>query len=258
MLEHLNQRISAIERDDPSARSVYGARERRLAAPRPAPAGSRFHCPVCGESYRDFLPFGLGRRRNARCPGCGSLERHRFMWLYLRDRLGLARRRARVLHVAPEPCIARALAGNPGLAYVSVDMFDPHAQHHADLGALPFADAAFDTVICSHVLEHIEDDRLAMRELARVLRPRGRAIIMVPIDMKRDRTYEDSSIVTAAARNEAFGHPYHVRICGADYPGRLAEAGFSVSAVYSKAMTAHRRRLWRINKTVLFDCARVE
>lgn len=256
MLELLNRRIAAIERADPAARTVYGVSERLSAPPRPATAGSRFHCPVCGGFYRDFLPFGLGRRRNARCPGCGSLERHRFMWLYLRDRLGLTRRRARVLHAAPEPCIARALASNPGLGYVTVDLFDPQARHHADLAALPFADAAFDTVICSHVLEHIEDDRQAMRELARVLRPRGRAIIMVPVDMKRGETYEDASIDTAAGRHQAFGHPFHVRICGADYPGRLSEAGFSVSTVYSKAMPAHRRRLWRINKTVLFDCAR--
>ena len=190
------------------------------------------------------------------CPGCGSLERHRFMWLYLRDVVGALDRRMRVLHAAPEACIGRALGANRALRYVTVDMFDPAAQHRADLTALPFPAGAFDLVICSHVLEHVEDDVRAMREIRRVLGPGGRAVIMVPIDMKRAKTYEDSSITTAAGRNTAFGHPYHVRICGADYPDRLTGTGFRVSTVFSTEMSRHRRRFWRISKTVLFDCLR--
>ena len=93
-----------------------------------------------------------------------------------------------------------------------------------------------------------------MAELFRVLAPGGRAVVMVPIEMDRPQTYEDASIDTAAGRDEAFGHPYHVRICGADYPERLRHAGFEVDLIFSGSMTPHRRRFWRINKTVLFDC----
>ncbi len=213
-----------------------------------------FHCPVCGGRYRTFLPFGLGRRRHALCPGCGSLERHRFLWLFLRDTCRLPRRRARVLHVAPEPCLRDALTASPGLRYVSVDLFDPAADSAADLTALPFATGAFDFAICSHVLEHVGDDRAAMAELHRVLGPGGRAAVMVPIDMKRAETFEDPAIDSAAGRHEAFGHPYHVRICGADYPGRLRDAGFRVRLVHSEKLSRHRRRRWRINKTLIFDC----
>ncbi|MBE9552988.1 MAG: methyltransferase domain-containing protein [Proteobacteria bacterium] len=238
------------------AGEVYGARQKALHATRPAIIGRAFSCPVCGGRFRRFLPFGLNGRRNARCPGCGSLERHRFMWMHLRDRHRLMQRRLRLLHIAPEHCIRDALAANPGLNYVTVDMFDPDADHAADLTALPFRDESFDFVICSHVLEHIEDDRAAMAELFRVLVPGGRAVVMVPIEMDRPQTYEDSSIDSAAGRNEAFGHPYHVRVCGADYPDRLRQAGFTVNLVYSRSMTPHMRRFWRINKTVLFDCTK--
>ena len=178
------------------------------------------------------------------------------MWLHLRDRHRLLQRRPRLLHIAPEHCIRDALAANPALRYVSVDMYDPAVDRAADLTALPFRDESFDFAICSHVLEHIEDDRAAMEELFRVLAPGGRAVVMVPIEMDRPHTYEDSSIDSAAGRNEAFGHPYHVRVCGADYPDRLRQAGFTVKLVYSRSMAPHMRRFWRINKTVLFDCGK--
>ncbi|MDH3231203.1 MAG: class I SAM-dependent methyltransferase [Alphaproteobacteria bacterium] len=254
MLDDLKRRIAAVQRLNAPAKAVYGVSPRPVDRPLKDGPGGMFHCPVCGGRYRRFLPFGLDMRRNARCPGCGSLERHRFLWLQLRDAYRLLRRRVRVLHVAPEPCIRGALAANPGLRYVSVDMFDPAADTAADLTALPFASGEFDVAICSHVLEHVTDDRTAMAELYRVLAPAGRAAVMVPIDMKRAETFEDPSIDTAAGRNEAFGHPYHVRICGADYPGRLRDARFLVDPVHSDMLSPHRRRLWRINRTVLFDC----
>jgi len=205
-----------VRATDMAVGEVYGARQSSQAGPEVFVPPGAFACPVCGGHYRRFLPFGLDGRRNARCPGCGSLERHRFMWMHLRDRHRLLERRLRLLHIAPEHCIRDALSANPALQYVSVDMFDPEADRAADMTALPFRDASFDFAICSHVLEHIEDDRKAMAELHRVLGPRGRAVVMVPIEMKRAVTYEDPSIDTAAGRDAAFGHPYHVRICGAD------------------------------------------
>lgn len=254
MLQDLGRSLHRVRSANLDAGEVYGARQTANRADTSAVPGNAFACPVCERRYRRFLPFGLNGRRNARCPGCGSLERHRFMWLHLRDRHRLLQRRLRLLHIAPEHCIRDALAANPALHYISVDMFDPAADRAADMTALPFRDGSFDFAICSHVLEHVEDDRTAMAELFRVLAPGGRAVVMVPIEMKRAKTYEDVSIDSAAGRNEAFGHPYHVRICGADYPDRLRRAGFTVDLVHSRPMTPHMRRFWRINKTVLFDC----
>ena len=254
MLQDLGRLLHRVKAANLNADAVYGAPQKRLPSAGRVVSGGAFACPVCGGRFRRFLPFGLNSRRNARCPGCGSLERHRFMWMHLRHRHRLLQRHLKLLHIAPEHCVRDALAVNPGLNCVSVDMFDPTADRAADLTALPFCDASFDFAICSHVLEHIDDDRAAMAELFRVLAPGGRAVVMVPIEMERPETYEDSSIDTAAGRDNAFGHPYHVRICGADYPDRLRQAGFAVTPVSSRSMTPHMRRYWWINKTVLFDC----
>lgn len=254
MLDDPGRRLAAAQKRNAPAEAVYSVGPKAGNRPVKGVSGIGFHCPVCGGRFRRFLPFGIARRRNARCPGCGSLERHRFLWLFLRDQYGLLHRRARVLHVAPERCIREALGAGPALRYVSVDLFDPAADRAADLTALPFPSGAFDVAICSHVLEHVPDDRTAIAELHRILAPGGRAAVMVPIDMERAKTFEDTSIDTAAGRNAAFGHPYHVRICGADYPDRLRDAGFLVNAVKSEMLSRHRRRFWRINRTVLFDC----
>jgi len=254
LLEALNQQLAAVQRMNVPARRVYGAPRKMRGRSKKLAGGGPFHCPVCGGRFRTFLPFGLAQRRHARCPDCGSLERHRFLWLMLAREYGLLQRRARVLHVSPERCIREALTASRALRYLSVDLFDPAANRAADLTALPFADGTFDVAICSHVLEHIADDRAAMAELYRVLAPRGRAAVMVPFDPRRAETFEDPSIDDAAGRMSAFGHPYHVRICGADYPGRLRDAGFRVRVLRSNRLSRHDRRRWRISKTEVFDC----
>ncbi|MCH7793674.1 MAG: class I SAM-dependent methyltransferase [Proteobacteria bacterium] len=232
--------------------------ERLYKRPRQARiARGQLQCPICGASARRFLAFGLAGRRNAQCPGCGSLERHRMLWLYLARHTDLGVRRYRVLHTAPEPCLADALARLPNLRTRSVDRFNPHADVQADLTDLPFADRRFDVVLSSHVLEHIPDDGAAIAELARVLRPGGWAAIMVPYDPARPATEEGRHIASPAERLARFGHPYHYRIYGADFPARLADAGFHVTAVSSRRLlTAHRRRRYRINRNYLFVCTR--
>ena len=256
MLGHLHRQLVQISREDTPAAEVYGAASRGLQSARTGVSGARFHCPICNGWFRHFLPFGLNQRRHARCPGCGSLERHRFLWLYLRNHLHLTRRRASVLHVAPETPIRDNLSQLPNLNYATIDLYDPNAARQMDLTDLSFDSGKFDVIICSHVLEHIEDDRSAILEMARVLRSGGRAIILVPVDAKREKTHEDSSIIAPSERLEAFGHPYHVRICGTDYSKRIGDAGFEVKEIFSSTLMPHRRRLYRINKTVLYDCRR--
>jgi SAM-dependent methyltransferase len=196
-------------------------------------AGNDVECPCCGGSFRRFLPFGVNETRaNARCPRCGSLERHRLLWLYLRDQVrlfdgGSARRR--LLHFAPEDVFRDAFRRVPTLDYITADLNSHKAVLRCDIQEIPLETHSVDVVFCSHVLEHVPDDRRAMRELRRVLRPSGWGIIQVPLKSELATTYEDPSIQSPAARLKAFGQSDHVRVYGRDYYARLEEAGFSVT-----------------------------
>jgi SAM-dependent methyltransferase len=97
-----------------------------------------------------------------------------------------------------------------------------------NIADIPLPDDQFDCVICYHVLEHIPDDQKAMRELFRVLKPGGWAILQSPIDFNHDKTFEDPSIVSPDERERFFGQNDHVRIYGRDYKDRLEKAGFVV------------------------------
>jgi len=194
--------------------------------------GSSRFCPVCESALREFIPFGDRLRPNRRCPVCGSLERHRLVWLFMRQITNLfTAPRKKFLHIAPEPCLASVLQENENINYVSTDL-TRYAMIQADLTQLCFPNDIFDAVYASHVLEHVLDDRRAMREIYRTLRPGGWAILQVPVS-KRKVTYEDATIIDPDKRNQAFGERDHVRVYGEDYYDRLTEAGF----------TAHREKL---------------
>lgn len=263
MLLRLDSQVNTIAAEALPAAAVYRRadlhRQRRghEGALRPVAPGA-LHCPVCEKNAATFLPFGLGGRRNALCPHCGSLERHRFLWLYLARFTRLLRSAARVLHTAPEPCLERRLRALPNFRYRSLDLFDPSADVQADLGDLPFEDGHFDLILTSHVLEHLPDDGPAITELARVLRRGGRAIVMVPYDPDLAITEEGGHIASPRERMARFGHPYHYRNYGADLVGRLTAAGFAVRAIRTKdILSAYRRRFFRLNDNTLFDCRRL-
>lgn len=131
-----------------------------------------------------------------------------------------------MLHVAPEPCLEPRLRERLGEGYLTADLHDPDAMLRIDVTDIDRDDESFDVILCSHVLEHVEDDRVAMRELRRVLRGAGWAILLVPITAGRTR--EDPTIVDPAERLRAFGQEDHVRRYGPDYADRLREAGFRV------------------------------
>ncbi len=188
-----------------------------------------FYCPVCRTTSDTFLPFGMTYLRpNAMCPHCRSLERHRLLWLYLEQKTDFFHAHMRVLDVAPQKFLQEKFYTLKNLHYMSVDLHSVLAMEKMDLTNLRIESGTYDCVMCYHVLEHIPDDRKAMREIFRVLKPGGWAILQSPVDLNREKTHEDPSIVLPEERLKHFGQRDHVRWYGRDFVTRLEAAGFSV------------------------------
>ena len=201
--------------------------------------GNQFIDPIDGSSYRKFLPYGYQNlRQNALCPGTLSLERHRLLWLYLDRKTSFLTDSIRVLHVAPEQVFYKRFKSFSHWDYTTTDLHSPLADVKADICALPFEDNSYDLILCNHVLEHIPNDLKAMKELYRVLKPRGTAILQVPLEEDRENTFEDDSITDQQERTRIFGQYDHVRVYGQDYYNRLQKAGFKATPVdYIKEVT---------------------
>jgi SAM-dependent methyltransferase len=203
-------------------------------------AGKAVTCPVCKKHYKTFLPYGrINPRPNALCPSCLSLERHRLIWLFLEKNTNFLTQKLRVLHVAPEPCFMKRFEKIHGENYITADIESPLAKVKMDIHQIPFDDNEFDVVLCNHVLEHVEDDILAMSEIRRVLRKDGWAIMQVPFfSPVPEVTYEDKSITGSREREKAFGQDDHVRKFGKDYTERIAKSGLMPEAnEFAKTMT---------------------
>jgi SAM-dependent methyltransferase len=185
--------------------------------------GEGRECPCCGGRFRR-----MSRRRlsgwGGICPRCRSHPRHRAIALLL-ARGELPGRR--LLHFAPEPLFGPVFERLPEVERVTADLYAP-ADLRLDVTDMDLPDSSFDLILCSHVLEHVPDDRSAMRELRRVLTEGGLALVLVPY-RPGVTTYEDPSITSPLDRMVAFGQQDHVRIYGSDLAERLREAGFEVT-----------------------------
>ena len=213
--------------------------------------GNTFTDPINGKSYRKFLPYGYVKiRPNVLSPGTLSLERHRLIWLYLKKETEFFQTPSKVLHMAPEKAFISRLKKLSHLDYISCDIESPLADIKADICALPFDDNSFDWILCNHVLEHIPSDTKAMKELYRVLKPGGKALLQVPLDPKRDTTFEDNSITDKATRTKIFGQYDHVRVYGKDYFEKLRAIGFRVNELqFGKTLSKDERTRYAIVKT---------
>jgi SAM-dependent methyltransferase len=191
--------------------------------------GQEVTCPVCSHGFRKFLPYGrINPRENALCPNCLSLERHRLMWLYLKERTAFFRSGLQVLHIAPEACFIKRFEKIHGDRYITADIESPLAKVKMDIHQIPFGENTFDVVLCNHVLEHVKDDIKAMNEIYRVLKPNGFAILQVPFfNPVPDATFEDPTIMDRQEREKIFGQDDHVRKYGKDYPQRIKRAGLT-------------------------------
>jgi SAM-dependent methyltransferase len=195
--------------------------------------GDAVFCPICG---RSFACFKDDWNRPELCWGCGAHERHRALALLLRQRPGLLEQSRSVLHFAPEWCVRQLVDPERRYGhhyrYLTTDLDQPGVDLHLDITDMAaVGDGEFDAVICSHVLEHVPDDRVGMSELRRITSEAGCCLVMVPLDPARSSTYEDWSITNPDERERAFWQHDHVRVYGLDVRDRLTDAGFMVECV---------------------------
>lgn len=192
--------------------------------------GNKVTCPVCEKSFRKFLSYGsdIAHRENVLCPYDLTLERHRLMWLYLKNESDFFTTNKKVLHIAPEQCFHKRFKAMKNLDYLTGDLVSPIADIHFDLHQIPLEENRFDVIFCNHVLEHVDDAMQCMKELYRVMAPNGWGIFQVPQDFNRAETYEDKSITSPEDREKHFWQKDHVRLFGKDYPDWLRRAGFEV------------------------------
>ncbi len=212
--------------------------------------GDRYTDPIDGRSFRKFLPYGYEKtRENVLSPSTLSLERHRLLWLFLKRRTNFFSGMHKVLHIAPEQAFYHRFRKMKNLDYTTTDLHSPLADVRADICDLPFEDHSFDVILCNHVLEHIPDDRKALSELHRIMRPGGWGIFQVPQDTSREKTFQDDSITNPRERAAIFGQYDHVRVYGMDYFDILRKAGFEVEAVlFTENFSAEERKRFALSE----------
>ena len=218
--------------------------------------GTGVQCPVCHHKYRKFLPYGRIARQNSLCPNCLALERHRLLWLYLQQKTTLFTENQRLLHIAPEYCFIDRFESLENLDYVTADIESPLAKVKLDILQMPFDQGSFDCVLCNHVIEHVEDDLLAVKEMLRVLKPGGWAIIQVPFfEPVPEHTFEDPSITSDSERFKKYGQKDHLRLYGKDYKQRLESCGFQVNEVeFIKSLPAETVSQFALLDETVYHC----
>jgi len=217
-------------------------------------SGNRVICPICGLKFDKFAPYGP--MENILCPNCRSLGRDRLLWKFLMNKTDLMNKNLQLLHFAPEKGFYDNFVTMPNIKYTPCDLMPWIYRYDnkkklikVDITNIPFEDNSFDVIICSHILEHVIDDALAISELYRVLKNDGWAIIQVPIDHDRETTYEDFTITKPKEREKAFGQHDHVRFYGKDYKNRLEKYGLKVKVVdYAKTLSLEEAQQNGINQ----------
>lgn len=185
--------------------------------------GKNHQCSICNTNLKQFVVL---QSHDLLCPACGSLSRTRRLHQLLFE-LGVLK--GNVLHFSPSRSLYRNFKKMPVMNYFSSDFEGEFmADYHFDITKIETKDNFFDTIICYHILEHIENDQKAMGELFRVLKPTGICLIQTPF--KDGDIYENPHITSKIDRLKHFGQSDHVRVYSVEgLKGRLENAGFKVT-----------------------------
>jgi len=202
------------------------------------------YCPISEKKYKCFLKI----RTYNQTPDNGAHSRHRLVWLFLKNKTKIFNENVSLLHIAPEFCFIKKFKSLKNLSYFPGDkMVEGYGKQdgveYLDIMNMNFKDNSFDYILCNHVLEHVSDDKKAMKEIYRVLKKDGTAIITIPINEKLETTYEDSNITSPQEREKHFGQWDHVRWHGMDVKKTLETIGFKVEMIrYAEKFSAEENK----------------
>jgi SAM-dependent methyltransferase len=221
--------------------------------------GGNVYCCVCENNFLTFLPSGDESKAHARCPGCNSIDRHRQLYSLSTDFIAQNKTNTTLLHIAPEFALSERFRKNKHVNYFAIDKFEsgyeyPKYVQAMDITDLKFQNNVFDLILCSHVLEHIEQDTLAIQNLLKVLKPTGICYIVVPYFPELEKTYHNPNANTDALRFLNYGQSDHVRQYGLDFMDRLTQAGCLVSTLNFKAnySESEQIKLGFLNAEIIF------
>ena len=222
--------------------------------------GGNVYCGVCEKSFLTFLPSGDEPKAHARCPGCNSIDRHRQLYdlscAFIKQNQGTTT----LLHIAPENALSERFRKNKAVNYFAIDKFErgyqyPNYVQAMDITDLKFQNDFFDLMLCSHVLEHIEEDTIAIQNLLKVLKPNGICYIVVPYFPELEKTYHNPDANTDALRLLNYGQSDHVRKYGLDFSDRLTQAGCKVRTLNfkEKYSEAEQIKFGFLNAEIIFQ-----
>ena len=222
--------------------------------------GRHCKCPFCKNVFINFKPFGVKPRPNAKCPVCGSLERHRslLMWMNENGVILPTKHKIRLLHFAPESSLRQLFEDKENIDYWPVDYNENliGIRKKVDIQNIDFESEMFDYIVCNHVMEHIPNDVAAFRELFRVLKKGGELILSVPFNLSREKTFEVPNANTDELRIKYFGQKDHVRSYGKDILARMERAGFEAELIIPNQYRSvdEIKRFGLLKDEVIFRC----
>lgn len=196
-------------------------------------SGNEKSCPVCERNWGSFAKTKFPDDVEAGCPWCGSQSRHRLVWHYFQKTLKIFEQNEpfSFLHIAPESCFTQTLRSRLSGRYITADLLADNVDVKMDITDIQYPAETFDFIYCSHVLEHVDDDRKAIAEFHRVLKSAAIAIIMVPVSDQLNETDEDIQVTDPQERLRRFGQEDHVRVYGNDIMQRLEAPRFLVQRI---------------------------